>query len=166
MNTILHHIGKLLLAITIITPFNFAMAQDKTTPTEGELTLAITGLRNNNGNVVLTFFNNIEDFYEKDNNYFKSDTVSLAGQDKKAKTKIVRYTLPIGRYVIFAFHDEDKNGRMAKSLLGSNLEGGGYANHFKGSPYRRPQFRDAAIEITEKNSAVGTIRLLYSEPTF
>lgn len=154
---------SLLLLALIIAPFSQLSAQDTG---EGELSIALTGLRNTDGNVVITYYNDIEDYYEKDKSYFRSDTISLDDLAKKAKTKIVKTTLPIGKYVLFAFHDEDKNGKMAKSLLGSNLEGGGYANHTKGSPYRRPQFKDAAIVITEGCSAVAAIRLLYSEPTF
>lgn len=152
----------LLLIAFAAAPFSYLSAQDSG---EGELAIAITGLRNTEGNMIVTYFNDIESYYEKDKDFFRCDTVSLADLDKKSKAKIIRTTLPAGKYVIFAFHDADKNGKMAKSLLGSFLEGAGYANN-KGAAFRRPQFKDSAVLITDGCNAVASIRLLYSEPTF
>ena len=68
--------------------------------------------------------------------------------------------LPFGTYAVFAFHDEDGDGRVKTSFIGIPTEGVGASNNAKGR-MGPPSFRAASFELAQKRHEIRiTLRYL------
>ena len=89
------------------------------------LTVKVTGLRSEKGQVKIAVFNSAEKWLGEQPAY--SSTISVAGQTVLWKIN----DLPYGDYGIAVFHDENKNGKMDKNLLGIPAEAYGFSNNVR-----------------------------------
>jgi uncharacterized protein (DUF2141 family) len=85
--------------------------------------LKITGLRSEKGQVRIAVFNSSETWLGEHPAY--SSTIKVDSQSVTWKLDDV----PYGDYGIAVFHDENKNGKMDKNLLGIPLEPYGFSNN-------------------------------------
>lgn len=107
---------------------------------KGALQIVISGLRNDEGQVVVSLFSSADGFPESVNLSLATNNVAIS--DQQAET--VFHDIPYGYYAVSVLHDENLDGNMATSLFGVPQEGFG----FSGSPgYRfgRPEFKDTSF---------------------
>ena len=99
------------------------------------LTINVTGLRNHKGQLIFGVF--------KSSSGFPVDSgKAVDWQIKPADANTVVFTasLPPGTYAASVLHDENKNGKIDKNLVGVPLEGYGVTNNPK------PRFRAATFD--------------------
>jgi len=89
------------------------------------IVIKITGLRSEKGQVRIAIFNSSETWLGDHPGY--SSTIDVEGQSVTWKLNDV----PYGDYGIAVFHDENKNGKMDKNLLGIPLEPYGFSNNVR-----------------------------------
>jgi uncharacterized protein (DUF2141 family) len=91
----------------------------------GTIILKVTGLRTEKGQVRIAVFNSSEMWLGEQPLY--SSTIKVDSQSVVWKITDV----PYGDYGIAVFHDENKNGKMDKNLLGMPLEPYGFSNNVR-----------------------------------
>jgi len=139
---------KTTLLLTIIFLFSIPLLADKITknvddqPKTGTINVVITGIRNNDGVVLVGLYNQADTFLKR-NNYYKG--LSLDISNKKATGTFTN--IPYGTYAIAFFHDENKSGKMDYSFIGFPLEGFGFSNNFKPGLLSQPKFDDAKFNL-------------------
>jgi uncharacterized protein (DUF2141 family) len=89
------------------------------------LIIKITGLRSEKGQVKIAVFNSSEKWLGEQPAY--SSTINVDGQSVTLKLNEV----PSGDYGIAVFHDENKNGKMDKNVLGIPMEAYGFSNNMR-----------------------------------
>jgi uncharacterized protein (DUF2141 family) len=89
------------------------------------LVVKVTGVRSEKGQVKIAVFNSPEKWLGEQPMY--SSTINVDGQ-----TVLWKITdLPYGDYGIAVLHDENKNGKMDKNILGIPLEPYGFSNNVR-----------------------------------
>jgi|SRR5579872_5566347 len=101
----------------------------------------VTGLRNTNGDVVISLFNKADGF-PKMEKALTVKTVKIS--DKVAEAEFDGLTP--GVYGIAVFHDENGNGKMDTNFFGIPKEGVGASNGAKGH-FGPPKFADASFRL-------------------
>jgi uncharacterized protein (DUF2141 family) len=92
---------------------------------QGSLTVKITGLLSEKGQVKIAVFNSSETWLGDHPVY--NSTIDVTSQVVTWKINDV----PYGDYGIAVFHDENKNGKMDKNLLGIPQEPYGFSNNMR-----------------------------------
>jgi uncharacterized protein (DUF2141 family) len=112
--------------VLIISQLVFAQTvEDKNT---GILTIIVTGLENDDGEVLIAVSNSRE-------NYEGNDSV-FVGVNVKIENKKIEYIfeeLPFGEYAIKLFHDENMDGELDSNFLGIPTEDYGFSNNARGT---------------------------------
>lgn len=101
------------------------------------LTVEITGLRNNNGNVLYELFDQKQKSLEV-------GTVNVTNR----KCVVVFSNLKPGKYGFNYIHDENKNKKLDTKALFIPTEGFGYSNNADGT-FGPPAFKKWVFEIKE-----------------
>lgn len=105
-----------------------------------DLEIAVQGLRNDHGRLRIGLYRSAEGWPEQEPRFAALILPATAGA-------MVLKGLPPGRYAVAAFHDENGNGRLDRTLLGLPSEG--YAlSRGQGS------FDAAAFDLTEPGRSV------------
>lgn len=127
-----------------------------TTADAADLAVDITGLRSNEGTIMLGLYDTAAAFdralehYEQPDGFIK-DTGRVVGAAIRVDTGIRRSILTglkPGRYAIILFHDENQDGRLDKNLLGIPNEGFGFSNNVIGF-FGPPSFEDALVMVPD-----------------
>ena len=92
---------------------------------QATLIIKITGLHSEKGQVKIAVFNSSEKWLGEQPVY--SSTIKVDSQTVTWKLNDV----PSGDYGIAVFHDENKNGKMDKNLLGIPMEAYGFSNNMR-----------------------------------
>jgi uncharacterized protein (DUF2141 family) len=114
--------------------FAFAMIAN-TSFSQFNLKIEITGIRNNNGTIMLQLFD-------------ENETV-LTQEIGTIKDNISVFSLPglkKGKYAIRYYHDENQNRKMETNRLGKPTEGYGFSNNVTGK-FGPPPFDKWLFEI-------------------
>jgi uncharacterized protein (DUF2141 family) len=117
-----------------------------------DLIVAVSGLRNQNGQVLIALHDTNASFPNK---WSLAVAVKrVAAQDGAG----VRFeNLVPGRYALIAVHDEDGNGEMTKTFIGLPVEGFGTSNN--PSFFGPPRFGAAVFEL--RDSVSLSVRIVY-----
>jgi uncharacterized protein (DUF2141 family) len=92
---------------------------------QGTIVVKVTGLRSEKGQVKIAVFNSPEKWLGEQPIY--SSTINVDGQ-----TVVWKITdVPYGDYGIAVLHDENKNGKMDKNILGIPQEPYGFSNNVR-----------------------------------
>ncbi len=86
-----------------------------------KLTIEITGIRNNKGNIMLQLFDSTKKVIKEE-----------MGQIKDNKCLITVENLSKGQYAVRYYHDENMDGKMETNLVGKPTEGYGFSNNVIG----------------------------------
>ena len=114
------------IAHIILTPvLNIAVPALAQSGALATLVVKITGLRSEKGQVKIAVFNSAEKWLGEQPAY--SSTISVESQTVLWKIN----DIPYGDYGIAVFHDENKNGKMDKNLLGIPAEAYGFSNNVR-----------------------------------
>ncbi len=114
-----------------------ALVRAQTTAT---LDIVVTGLRTDQGQVMLSLHQKAEGF--PGNNAYRQQLVSIQGG-------VARFSysdLPIGSYAVAIIHDENGNRKMDTNWLGLPKEGWGASRDPRPS-MRGPRFEEAVFEL-------------------
>jgi uncharacterized protein (DUF2141 family) len=116
--------GQLLALATLL------MASPATAdpPPSGVLTVKITSLRSNNGQVGCMIYNSAKGFPTDSSTALQRRWCPIAN----AAATCAFDPVPAGTYAVACFHDENGNGKLDTSLFGIPTEGTVVSNHAKG----------------------------------
>ena len=122
----------------------------------GEIELRLLGFRNANGHALISLFNGSDGFPDRVDKSVLTQELKIDGD----RARIHFGSLPWGRYAISVLHDENGDGRMNSSWLGTPLEGFGLSGH---PEYRfgQPGYDDASFLLASEQREI-TIKLRYS----
>ena len=118
------------------------------------LTINVVDLRNHKGDLIFGVFKSPDGFPTVQGK-------SVDWQVKPAGANAVAFTakLPPGQYAASVLHDENRNGRMDRDLLGIPLEGYGVTNNPK-PRFRAATFQEARFTLLPQGATL-TIRMQY-----
>lgn len=140
-----------LLIITLIAYIN----SGSVTEPECDLVIEISHLRNDKGAVLISLFNNEDDFPENAEKAVRKGKIEITG----GRAVITFKDIPAGKYAAAILHDENKNLKMDFNVLGIPKEGYGFSNNAKGL-FGPPSFSKAAFEVTTNKKTIN-IKAVY-----
>ena len=117
-----------IITFFVLIIFQFALAQTEEDKNTDSLTIVITGLENDDGEVLITVSNSRENY--------ESDNPAFIGMKVKIENRKAEYTfeeLPFGEYTIKLFHDENMDGELDTNFLGIPTEDYGFSNNVRGT---------------------------------
>lgn len=117
---------------------------------KGTLTVEFTGLRSDEGHLLVSLYNKEEGFPKDPYSAIRKEKLSISN----GKAKVVFRDLPYGRYAIAFLHDINDNTRMDFNLVGMPREGYGFSNNARGK-LGPPKFDKAAFELKEPRKTVS-----------
>ncbi|PJZ58074.1 DUF2141 domain-containing protein [Leptospira barantonii] len=112
------------------------------------LTVQITGLHNNQGQVLISVYDQSEGFPKKHSKALRSERVKI----NNGATTIV-FSLPPGEYAVAVAHDENTNNELDTNLVGMPKEGVGVSNNVKGF-MGPPKYDDAKFKFTATGKTI------------
>lgn len=119
-----------------------ALGGEAEKPPTSEVTVTVSGLRNDEGDVLLSLFRSKDGFPEDASKAFRTFQAS-------SSTKGVTATwakVPYGTYAVAVLHDENRNKKLDKGWFGIPKEGTGASNN--PNPKRRaPRFDEAQVTV-------------------
>ena len=112
----------------------------------GGLDVTVTGVRNATGHVLVAVC---------DRATFLTPTCPYHGRAPAQAGPVTVHiaSVPPGVYAVQAYHDENDNNRLDRTLLGMPKEGMGFSNDAK-MHFGPPDFADAAVRITPAGGAI------------
>jgi uncharacterized protein (DUF2141 family) len=114
----------------------------------GNLTIIVSALQNNKGNVRIGLFNSKESYSEKEQ-LFKGAKIKV--ENKKVKWHV--NNIPFGEYAIKAFHDEDSNDKIDTNFFGIPTESYGFSNNAK-ALFGPPSFDKAKFTFNKQDMQI------------
>lgn len=144
------HIIIIVVWCVILLP-TIIFAQETTTAEQntGILTVIVTGLKNNKGEVRLALCNSEESYTSKDAEPFRRIAIPIAEKQAKA----VFEELSFGEYAIKLFHDENSNGDLDTNFLGLPKEDYAFSNNAKAT-FGPPEYEKATFEFSEEEVTI------------
>ena len=118
-------------------------------PQKGDLTIAITQLRNQKGQVCVKLFSDRRSFPSGDDKGIPVQCVQITGIPLTVTFK----NIPLGSYAVSLFHDENGDRTINRNGIGIPLEGFGFSRNpvIRAAP---PKFGDAAILVFGQNTNI------------
>lgn len=126
----------------------FALLLNVHSPTEGgKISVEITGLRNNKGQICISFFKDGKGYYDKPDLATHSAIIPIIN----GKAIYTSPNLPYGNYAAVAIHDENKSEKMDFALLGYPIEGIAISNNAIGRFWQIKDFEAAKVTLNNSN---------------
>jgi uncharacterized protein (DUF2141 family) len=113
---------------------------------KGEVSVVMTGLRNNDGVVWIILYNSPEGFLEKGYQGYRREK----GLISQNKCSVTFNDLPYGDYAIAFIHDENSNQTMDHNKLKIPKEGFGVSNNPK-FIFGAPKFEAAKFTLSKNH---------------
>lgn len=116
-----------------------------------QVVITLNGIKNPNGSLLIFIHDNESSYYSDDNintnqiTFFRKLDVSADLPSKQ----VIFDNIPIGKYAITAFHDEDSDGRLDRMVfpfMGMPSESYGSSNGAF-SYFSKGDFKDAVVDI-------------------
>jgi uncharacterized protein (DUF2141 family) len=120
-----------------------------------KLTVAIAGIRNDQGNIMCELFASPAG-YPKDST--KALQLKKVGIQQRTASCVFEGLAP-GTYAVAAYHDENGNGKLDTNFLGIPSEGVAASNDAKGT-MGPPSFENAKFAVSSTDRAI-TVHLRY-----
>lgn len=108
------------------------------------LTIKISGLKSNKGNILAGVYNSEIGFLK---NEYKGDVVEI----KEKRATIIFKNIDAGEYAVSFIHDENKNNKMDTNFFGIPKEDYGCSNNAK-SFMGPPKYEDAKFMLSENKT--------------
>jgi len=122
-----------------------------------EVSITITGFRNDRGQVLISLFKDGDGYPDKPEKAFRKSKATIVSGNKA----IISFTgLPPGNYAAVVLHDENSNLKMDKNWLGLPKEGYGFSNNVMGN-FGPPGFSKASFQHESDKQTTITIKLRY-----
>jgi len=116
----------LVVALAVVSRADRAGAETR----KGKIAITVTGLANDDGQVILLLYDDKKGFPTKTSKAWKRRVVGI--EKKKAHGSFA--SVPYGTYAVTAIHDEDANGKLLTNLIGMPKEGVGVSGNASGMP--------------------------------
>lgn len=126
------------------------------TAENSDLEIAVKGVRNQVGHVSIAVFNKEDGFPE---NIEKAYALQIS-EIEKGQARFYFEDLPAGEYAFAILHDEDRDGRMKKNLLGIPREGFAFSLNFRPG-FKSPSFRQTSFRIENVNKYMEVEMIYY-----
>ena len=117
-----------IITFIILTFILFAFAQTAVERGTGSLTIVVTGLEIDDGEVQIAVSTSRED-YESDDPAF----IEVRSNIENVQAEYIFEELPFGEYAIKLFHDENMDGEINSNFLGIPTEDYGFSNNASGT---------------------------------
>jgi len=128
--------------IVVVVFFMASFALSNSIMAQHTLTVEISNLKSDKGNVMIALFKGEAGFPKDDSKAIQKTKVII--KDKKA---IITFTnLPTGDYAFALFHDENGSNAMDSNMFGIPKEGYGFSTNFKPT-MSVPDFDEANFKI-------------------
>ena len=114
---------------------------------QATILLKVVGLHSEKGQVKIAVFNSPDKWLEEP---VYSATIDVNGQAVTWKINRV----PYGDYAVAVFHDENKNGKMDKGVLGIPLEPYGFSNNLRVT-FGPPKWEKAKFAVKSSTKDVS-----------
>lgn len=124
---------------------------------KSNLTVTISGIRNNNGMIRIAIFNS-KTTYEDKNPMAPTATARARLPINNGEAVWQVSNIPYGVYGIKLFHDEDNSGKLKKTMVGRPTEGVGFSNNPKFGN-RAPNFDEVKFTVDQPRSQIN-IRMI------
>jgi uncharacterized protein (DUF2141 family) len=118
----------LFVTCAVFLVFQFSIAQSVKDVNTGKLTIVITGLENDDGEVLIALSDSREN-YESDSEAYLGYKVKI----KNGNAECTIAELPYGEYAIKLYHDENMDGELNSNFLGIPTEDYGFSNNASGT---------------------------------
>jgi uncharacterized protein (DUF2141 family) len=122
----------------------------------GDITVVVTELRNDRGEVLISLYNKAEGFPRDRSTIIRTSAVK---PDDSGQVTAVFEDLPLGEYAIACLHDEDRSQGMTFGMLHLPKEGYCFSNNVK-VRLRAPRF-DKAKFVLEGDKVTQTLKMRY-----
>ena len=126
------------------------------TPAVGDITVVVTNLRNNDGEVLISLYDTAEGFPRDRSTIIRSAAVPA---ESSGSVSAVFEDLPYGDYAIACLHDEDGTRDMTFGFLHLPKEGYCFSNNVK-VRLKAPSF-DKARFVLDDESVTQTLKMRY-----
>jgi uncharacterized protein (DUF2141 family) len=103
------------------------------------LTVSISGLKSNTGNVQVGLFNS-------EGTFLKSAFKGLSSEIKSNGATVTFLNIPKGKYAISAYHDKNSNSKLDTNFIGIPKEDVACSNNAKGK-MGPPKYQDAKFDL-------------------
>lgn len=133
---------NLSVILTIGFTFLFSAVIAQKESVNGTLQVEISGVRNNNGVLLLSLYDQSIGFPENPDKAFSKRV--LKATTGKISTEWT--SLLTGNYAIAVLHDENRDAKMNTNLIGFPLEGFGFSNNKIGLT-GPPSFQRASVQV-------------------
>ena len=127
----------IILAFGILLISSISFAQNTTY----DLEVVITGLRNNNGQLMISLSKGDTGFPNE--NYYRQ--LFISDFTSPQFTKTIK-NIPYGNYAVSLLHDEDSNGKMKRNLIRLPKEGFAFSRNYK-VIYRAPKYDEVNFDM-------------------
>lgn len=117
---------------------------------QGNLLIHIDGIRNTKGNVLMSIYNQKEKFMADPKTKAFYNAV---GKIENREATFVIKNVPFGQYAITLLHDENKNDKMDKNLLGIPKEGYGFSNNVT-LKFGPPSYEESTFDLNKKEQKI------------
>jgi len=108
---------------------------------ESDLTINITNISNDNGQLIIKLYNSEE-------NFLKSSFQTINTKIINGKSKLVIENIPAGNYAIAIIHDENKNNKLDFNIFGIPSENTAASNNAKAF-FGPPSYKNAYFVVNK-----------------
>jgi uncharacterized protein (DUF2141 family) len=140
----------------ILLPFLFIILS-ATTVENSDIVIKILNIRNQNGNILISMYNNSEQFPDHPKWKYLIPKTELSAQGNQFQIKGVLS----GKYAIAIIDDENCDTLLQKNFLGMPKEGYGFSNNIKPSISGAPSFDDCTFTVSGGKNKIVEIELQY-----
>lgn len=105
------------------------------------LTVKISGLKNNTGLVQVGLFNS-------EGTFLKKAYKGVSSEIKSNGATVTFLNIPMGKYAISAYHDKNSNSKLDTNFIGIPKEDFACSNNAKGT-MGPPKYEDAKFDLTK-----------------
>ena len=147
-------LAALALLLVASVPPGMSRAQDSA---QGGVKVDVTGLRNNNGQLVCSLWPGREGFPRDDSHILKHVWAPIKNGHGEC---VFAGNFPAGDYAVTLFHDENKNGKFDSNMIGYPLEGYGFSNNVV-PQFRAPTFDQCKFQYAGNGSKQISVKMIY-----
>ena len=137
------------IIFTVLLLSQLAVAQTVKDVDTGTLTIIITDLENDDGEVLLALSDSREN-YESDSKAYLGFNVKI----ETGKAECIISDLPFGEYAIKLYHDENMDGELNSNFLGIPTEDYGFSNNASGT-FGPADYDDAKFMFEQTNMTMN-----------
>ena len=145
------------LILSLVTGF-FALGihnQQAGSHENGELTVSVTDLKNNAGQIGILLFDQKGGFPDSRDKAVRQILLPIEGSEMQHTFA----DLPFGVYAVTVMHDENGNKKLDKNIFGIPTEGNGVSNNIR-NRMGPPKFKQAVFKMDRPSYSIG-IKMRY-----